>query len=282
MNLQSLPRFFVLLLLAVAPSAIGFDGATGIQLYSLRADLDKDLEGTLDRVKAWGIPYVESYSLHRRTPEQLKSLIEARGLKLISGHFPFERLTKKIGECVAEAKALGLQYVICPWLPHEEANFTEAAARKAAADMNEIGKAFKEAGIVFGYHPHGFELVPRPQGEGTMLDILISETNPEFVAFQMDVFWIVHPGGDPVAYLEKYPGRWLLMHLKDIRKGARTGVYTGKANKDDSVALGTGMVDWPKVLEAAKKAGVRYYLIEDESGAVNVQVPQSLSYLKGL
>ena len=98
----------------------------------------------------------------------------------------------------------------------------------------------------------------------------------------MDVFWVMHPGQDPVKLLEKYPTRWSLMHLKDIRKGAATGIYTGHAPLTDDVPLGTGMVDWPSVLSTAAKVGVKHYFIEDESPTAAEAIPQSLRYLETL
>jgi sugar phosphate isomerase/epimerase len=110
----------------------------------------------------------------------------------------------------------------------------------------------------------------------------MEKTDPKFVAFEMDVFWVAHPGADPVKYLNKYPGRWQLMHLKDIKKGARTGVYTGHAPNEESVALGTGQVQWPAVLSAASKAGVKHYFIEDENPEAEKQIPETLKYLQTL
>ena len=98
----------------------------------------------------------------------------------------------------------------------------------------------------------------------------------------MDVFWVVHPGADPVRYLAKYPGRWQLMHLKDIQKGVRTGVFTGHAPNEQCVPLGTGQIAWPALLEAAAKNGVRHYFIEDEHPNAAGQIPQSLEYLQSL
>jgi sugar phosphate isomerase/epimerase len=98
----------------------------------------------------------------------------------------------------------------------------------------------------------------------------------------MDVFWVAHPGADPVKYLNKYPGRWQLMHLKDIQKGARTGVYTGHAPNEQSVALGTGQIPWPAVLSAAAKSGVKHYFIEDEHPDAEKQIPVTLAYLRTL
>ena len=107
----------------------------------------------------------------------------------------------------------------------------------------------------------------------------MKETNPENVRFQMDIFWVVHPGHDPVKWFEKYPKRWELVHLKDMKKGVKTGVLTGKSDVTNDVPLGTGQMDWPAILRAAQKAGVKYYFIEDESPTVAEQIPHSLKYL---
>jgi sugar phosphate isomerase/epimerase len=138
----------------------------------------------------------------------------------------------------------------------------------------------KEHGDVqFFYHCHGFEFAPTGKGDETFMDILIKETDPQYVAFEMDVFWVVHPGHDPVKWLEKYPGRWKLMHVKDMKKGTKTGEFTGGTDVKNDVAIGTGMMDWPAILKAAQKSGVEYYFIEDESPTVKDQIPVSLKYL---
>lgn len=263
-----------------ADQAGKFHGTAGLQLYSLREAFKTDVPGTLDRVKALGIHEVETASTYGLSTEEFRKQLESRGLTAVSGHFQYEQLTKDIAGAVRDAKALGLKYVANPWIPHEIGNFNEADVRRAAADFNKWGEAFKKEGITFAYHPHGYEF--RPHGDGTLFDLLAKETNPEFVSFEMDVFWVVHPGHDPVKLLEKYPNRWVLMHLKDIRKGARTGVFTGRADKKDDVALGTGQVNWPVVLEAAHKYGVKHYFIEDESPIVDQQLTQSLQYLKSI
>ena len=101
----------------------------------------------------------------------------------------------------------------------------------------------------------------------------------ENVKFQMDVLWIVFPGHDPVAMLEKYGDRWVLMHLKDLKKGVETGSLAGKTDVANDVTLGTGQMNWPAILGAAKKVGVKYYFIEDESPTSEAQIPDSVSYL---
>lgn len=263
-----------------ADPAGSFHGTAGLQLYSLRDSFKTDVGATLDKVKAYGFKEVETAGTYGMPAEAFRKELESRGLTPVSGHFQYEALGKDINAVIKEAKALGLKYVACPWIPHTIAEFSEADSRKAAADFNKWGEALKKEGITFAYHPHGYEF--KPHDDGTLFDVLAKQTNPEFVSFEMDVFWVVHPGANPVQLLEKYPNRWVLMHLKDIRKGARTGVYTGQAPKTDDVPLGTGLVDWPAVLKAAHKAGVKHYFIEDESPTVESQIPASLKYLESV
>jgi len=111
---------------------------------------------------------------------------------------------------------------------------------------------------------------------------MMTETKPQFVHYEMDVFWIVHPGQDPVKLLKTYSSRFELMHLKDMKQQTPTGVFTGHADVTSNVALGTGVIDWPAVLRAARKAGVKWYFIEDESPASVQQIPQSLKFLEQL
>ena len=110
----------------------------------------------------------------------------------------------------------------------------------------------------------------------------MAETHPRQVAYQMDVLWVVFPGQDPVKLLEKYKGRWALMHLKDLKKGVATGSLSGNTDVANDVALGTGQMNWPSILEAAKKAGVKHYFIEDESPTSVDQIPRSKKYLETL
>jgi sugar phosphate isomerase/epimerase len=275
---------FPLLILTAAAHAIelsgDFKGPLGLQLYSLRDSFKTDVPGTLDKVKALGFTDVETANTYGLGAEKLKALLNERGLRAISGHFQYEPLTKDLAGAVQEAKTLGLKFAVCPWIPHEEAGFTEADANRAAADFNKIGEAFKKEGITFAYHCHGYEFRPvKEGGSDTLFDVLVRETKPEFVSFEMDVFWVVHPGQEPAKLLAKYPNRWALMHLKDIRKGAQTGVFTGHAPLTDDVPLGTGQVNWPAVLKEAAKIGVKYYFIEDESPTVLDALPVTIKYL---
>jgi len=231
---------------------------------------------TLEKVRDFGFQYVETAGTYNLSPEKFKALLDANKLKAVSGHFPFERYRDAVEDVARDAKALGLEYVGCAWIPHQ-GEFDEQECREAIAVFNRAGEALGKHGLKFFYHCHGFEF--RPHGEGTFMDLLMTETSPKLVHFEMDVFWVVHPGQDPVKWLEKYHGRWELMHVKDMKKGVK-GDFSGKSDVSNDVALGTGQMDWPAILKAARKAGVKWYFIEDESPTVVEQIPQSLRYLE--
>ena len=254
-----------------------FKGPVGLQLYSLRNQFAKDVPKTLDEVKSFGIKYVELAGTYNVPAEQFKQELSDRGLVAISAHFPYERLRDDPDSVASEAKVLGLKYVGCAWVPHKDP-FDEKACRDTAAVFNRAGEALAKQGLKFFYHVHGYEF--QPYKDGTLLDLLFQETNPKYVNYQMDIFWVVFPGQDPVKLLDKYGSRWQLMHLKDMRKGTATGELTGHTDVKNDATLGAGQMDIPAILRAAKKAGVKWYFIEDESPWSEQQVPQSLKYLE--
>jgi sugar phosphate isomerase/epimerase len=258
-----------------------FNGPLGLQLYSLRAEFAKDgVEATLDRVKAYGITYVELAGTYSLPIEQFKGMLDARGLVAVSGHFPYKRYATEPDVVAKEAKALGLKYAGVAWIDHK-APWDEEQCRAAIEVFNQAGDALNKEGIKFFYHLHGYEFQPHPT-KGTLADLLISRTNPLTVFYQMDVLWIVFPGQDPVKLLETYQDRWVSMHLKDLKKGVATGGLGGKTDVKNNVVLGTGQMEWEKILAAAKKVGVKYYFIEDESPDAATQIPQSMKYLEGV
>jgi sugar phosphate isomerase/epimerase len=272
------------LLTAVSACAAGVSDHLGLQLYSLRVLAKQGgWAAVLDRTKELGFTAIEGGFVPKDlTIDQYKAELAKRGLSMPSMGFSYERLTKDLTGAVAQAKALGVRYVMVAWIPHkDDEGFTTDQAVKAAADFNAWGAAFRAAGITFTYHAHGYEF--RPLADGTnRFDLICKSTNPENVSFEMDVFWITHGGQDPVKLMEKYPDRWRLMHVKDIRKGAPTGIYTGHAPATDDVPVGSGQVNWPAVFREAQSRGVAWYFIEDESDTPDVNIPASIAYVKSL
>lgn len=254
----------------------------GLQLWSLRDQMKTDVPAALDWVKAQGITQVETAGTGGRTAEEFLQLLNERGLKAVSAHIGYGDLAKDLAGSVKIAKTLGVKYVMTAWIPHQ-GPFTAEVARKAAADFNKWGEAFRKEGITYGYHPHGYEFVKLPEEGGkTPFDLILEGTKPEFVSFEMDVFWVFHAGVDPATLLKKHPTRWSLLHVKDIRKGAVTGLSTGGAAPIDNVAVGTGQINWVEVLGAAQEIGVTHYFIEDETPTPLVCIPDSLKYLRAL
>jgi sugar phosphate isomerase/epimerase len=145
-----------------------------------------------------------------------------------------------------------------------------------ASEFNEIGKRLKAASIQFFYHNHGFEF--QPYKDGTLFDLLMEKTDPDLVKLEMDVLWTVCPGQAPAKLLKKYPDRWVLMHLKDLKKGV-VGNLSGGTDLTNDVALGTGQANYPAILKTCQAIGLKYYFIEDESPTVLEQMPKSLDYL---
>jgi sugar phosphate isomerase/epimerase len=268
--------------LATAATAASFHDHVGLQLYSLRDTTKVSTTKALDLAAEFGFTEVETAGTGSLSPEAFAKELAARKLTPIAAHFGYEALTKDANQVIREAKTLGVKYVIVPYLPHDKAvGITAEMAHRVAADFNTWGAACKAAGLQFGFHPHGFEFKADANGV-TPFDIIAQETKPDLVTFEMDVFWVVHPGQDPVKLLEKYAGRWQLMHVKDMRKGAVTGLHTGSAPPTDKVAVGDGQIDWRAVLSTAQKVGVKYYFIEDEGIQPLKDIPASLNYLKGL
>jgi sugar phosphate isomerase/epimerase len=254
-----------------------FKGPLGLQLYSLRNQFAKDVPGTLDTVKSFGIKYGELAGNYNQTPEAFKEQLLARGITPISGHFGYEKFRDHPEEVAKEAEALGLKYAGCAWIPHK-GDFDEKTCREAIAIFNHAGEVLAAHGIQFFYHTHGYEFIPH--GDSNLFDLLLKETNPKTVSYEMDIFWIAFAGKNPAELLNQYQNRWMLMHLKDMRKGLKTGSSAGGTDQSNDVTIGTGQLDMPSILAAAKKVGVKYYFIEDESPESVKQIPQSINYLE--
>ena len=266
---------------ATAPRSLAhpLQGGLGIQLYTLRHLLPKDLAGTLALVRKWGFTEVETGLLNKLSAEETAAALRQAGLRAASVGAGYDQCRDDLPSVVRNARTLGAGFVMVAWIPHKE-RFARADAERAAEDFNRWGKTLRQSDVRFTYHVHGYEF--QPGADGTLFDLLARNTDPSLVEFEMDVFWVARGGGSPVELFQKHPGRFALTHLKDIRKGTLLCDPTGHAPDDTSVALGEGMIDWPGVLKAANAQKVAYHFIEDEHPEAEKQVPRSLAYLASL
>lgn len=255
-------------------------GPLGLEIYSLRRELAKDIPGTLALVRNFGFDEVEVPNFYGLTASAFRDQMDKAHLRCTAMVAQHDRLSHDLKGVIEDARVLGAAYVIYPWIPHQDNEFTIDDCQRAAANMNVWGRTLEQAGLEFCYHPHGYEFRPSPGG--TLFDVLASQTDRALVNFQADVFWIAWPGQDPVKLLRRYPTRFSLMHLKDLRRGSKVGDLSGHAPEETSVALGTGMLDFPAILCEAKRIGVKRYYIEDEAPEAIANIPVSLKYLRSL
>lgn len=249
-----------------------------LQLYSFRAQFAKDVPGTMAKVQNMGVKYVELAGTYGLTVPDFLKMLQKHNLTPIGTGVDFDVLEKNPQQAMDDAKTLGVKYVVCFWIPHKGNEFTIEDVNKAVTVFNKAGKLLKDNGFSFCYHPHGYEF--RPYGNGTLFDELAKNLDPRYVNFEMDTYWIKHPGQDPVAMLQKYPKRFPLLHVKD-RKMGTIGNQNGQTDVETNVVLGTGDVGLPAIMKEAAKIGVEYAIIEDESSRSETQVPLSIAFLKG-
>ena len=209
----------------------------GVQMYSLRDMLKTDYEGAVKALGEIGYTSVEAADyrdgkFYGKNPEDFKKDIENAGMKVVSSHTSRKLTSKELetgdfseslkwwDEAIAAHKKAGMKYIVMPSMPHK--NITEKDVKRYCDYFNAVGKKCAEAGIAFGYHNHNFEF--RKFNDKYMLDYLIENTDPKYVFFQMDVYWIVRGQNSPVDYLKKYPNRFKLLHLKDHRELGQSGM----------------------------------------------------------
>jgi sugar phosphate isomerase/epimerase len=229
-----------------------------------------------------GFREVELAGTYGMTPEAFKMVLDSVGLTASAMHVSYDRFHDDLTAVLDEAEMLGVDYVGLAWIPHPEGEpFSPDMARSAAADFNAWGEAASERGLTFYYHNHGYEF--QPAADGTIpFDLIVGETNPEFVSFEMDVYWVAHPGVDPAALLRQYPDRWKLMHVKDMTPGTPTGDFSGHAPAEAQIAVGMGQIDYPAVLEAADEIGIDRYYIEDETTDPIANIPMSITFMESV
>lgn len=240
----------------------------GVQLYTVRDALQADFDGTLRRVRAIGYKEVEFAGYMGKAPSQVKASLKAAGLKAPAAHLSLEELEQKWGPTAEAAHTIGIEYVVVPWIDAERRKTLDDYRRVAAA-FNRVGAQAHVDGLRFAYHNHAFEFAPI---DGQVpYDLLLAETDPALVEFELDIFWVTHGGGDPLAYFAKYPGRFPLVHVKD-----RTADGT-------MVDVGAGAIDWAQVFAHRKEAGIRHAFVEhDEPKDPFASLTASYTYLHDL
>lgn len=239
----------------------------GLQLYTVRSEMQKSVAATLERVASIGYDEVEFAGYFNQTPAQLAALLEANGLAAPSAHLGLDVMRTGWEKALDDAARIGHRYVVVAFLPANERNSVDAY-RRIAAEFNRAGEAAKAKGMTFAYHNHDFEFEPMDGTKG--FDVLLEECDPALVAIEMDLYWITHAGHDPIGYLRREPGRFPLVHVKD-------------RNPDGSMAdVGKGTIDFPAIFAAAA-GGIRHHFVEhDRPGDAFDSVTASHRYLSSL
>jgi sugar phosphate isomerase/epimerase len=241
----------------------------GLQLYTVRDAMQKDVPGTLKKVSDIGYKYLELASYSQKdgkfygfTPEDFKKMVTDLNMEVISSHAGVPKnVTSDTAKKMAEDHAkLGAKYCIQPYVADEDRK-TVANYQKMVADWNMVGKIMKSNGIQFGYHNHNFEFAT-VEGKIPYYDIFLPEMDKDLVIMELDLFWASKAGQNPVEIFKKYPGRFHLFHMKDMGKKEAPSVIT---NSDDMVPVGTGVIDFKEILAAGKTAGLKYMFVEQDN-----------------
>jgi sugar phosphate isomerase/epimerase len=224
----------------------------GMILYTVRDEMKKDPVKTLENIAEIGFKVIEAAGYGDRKfygmkPSEFKQKVDSLGMKLVSSHHSVNE--KNVSEIIEDANSAGLEYVINPWMKSGNIDYYKNKAEL----FNHFGEAFKKAGIQFCYHNHDFEF---KLTDGQIpYDILLKETNPEFVSFEMDLFWTTKAGFNPLDYFDKFPNRFKLWHVKDMKNDA---------NKSFT-EIGNGTINFDKIFDKKDKAGMNYYFVEQDS-----------------
>ena len=224
----------------------------GVQVYSVRNELSQNFDSTLAALSEIGFDQIEAYglstdgSLFGMEPAAYKAAVESHGMKLLTSHATYFT-AEEAPVMIKAAKEAGLEYVIIPWLNEDLRKDYDAIAE----NLNEVGTLFKEAGIGFAYHNHDFEFIQTEDGRIPM-EVLLEDTDPELVDFQLDLYWVVKAGHDPMELINKYPGRFIAYHVKDSDEDL------------NQTTVGSGIIDFKTILLNKDLAGYKYYFVEDE------------------
>jgi sugar phosphate isomerase/epimerase len=224
----------------------------GMQLYTVRSSMQDSVERTLERVAQIGYREVEFAGYFGRSPQQIRRVLDDTGLSAPATHMPIEPLENEWEAAVDLAATIGHQYLVVAWI--EPANRTGLDDYRRMADrFNRVGERAKAAGLTFGYHNHDFEFEPL---DGRIpWDVLMEDTDPALVKLELDLYWITKAGGDPMAQFREHPGRFPLVHVKDM--GANGSM----------VDVGAGTIDFAALFAHSEQAGIRHYVVEHDNPA---------------
>jgi sugar phosphate isomerase/epimerase len=256
---------------SLAPRLPGSLNRIGIQLYTVRRDFQRDVEGTLARVAEIGFKEVEFAGYPAGVAPSLKAILDRLGLSAPSSHQGMQAIRADWGRTLDDAAALGQRYIVVPSIGREERQTLDGWKRVAAL-FNRAGEEARARRIQFGYHNHDFEFAPI---EGTIgYDVLLAETDPQLVAMELDLYWMTRGGKDPVEYFAKHPGRFPLLHVKDMDATPERGFAD----------VGKGTIDFRRIFARAKQAGVKHYFYEQDltPGPPLDSARASYDYLKAL
>lgn len=228
----------------------------GIQLYTLRDVIGKDPAGVLKQLASFGYNQIESYEGDKGMfwgmgHKGFKSYMDELGMTLVSSHCD---ITKDFEKKAEEAASIGMKYLICPWKGPQKSidDF-----KRFADEFNQKGEICRKNGIRFAYHNHDYSFKTL---DGQLpQEVMMNNTDPALVDFEMDIYWVVAAGINPQEWLKKYKNRFRLCHVKDRSK------TPGTDNGKNSTDLGTGSINWSEVLKTAKKNGMQYFIVEQEA-----------------
>jgi len=250
-------------------SRLGFAAAdhkiekVGVQLYTVRDLMKDDFDGTIAKVAKIGYKEVEFAGYFGRTGQQVRAVCDKNGLAAVSTHVQYDELDDKFPSVIETSNTIGMKYIVCPWIP-EELRKSPDIWKKASDKFNRCGDLSKKAGMQFAYHNHWFEFLPV---DGKLpYDQLLKECDPNLVKMEMDLCWITAAGGDPLKYFSAYPGRFPLVHVKDLKTLPKI-TAGGAQNYGDTVDLtevGSGLIDWKRIFAQSDKAGIKHYIVEHD------------------
>ncbi len=257
----------------------------GLQLYTLRKEIDKDVTGTMKAVAEAGYKQVEMYGFPSKTDGMLKAAKE-NGLAVNSTHFDWDCLVNPADDSLSEfkkvlekAQSAGLKHLVVPYLADKNRGSVEAW-KKVAAQLNKGAELAKPAGIRISYHNHSFEFKPLEGGK-TGFDVLTEDLSKD-AFFELDLFWVKVGGVEPLELMKKLTGRISQLHLKDVKPGTKIPEF-GSLPPDAFQELGDGIISWEPILAAAKAAGVEHCHVEqDQSPDALASVKQSIGFLAKL